>query len=936
MVPTDAVMDARGEPAGAFARWCEVHLGPLRSRWSRCVADRDVLMLLPECTVVLGIVVLLWASVFLMLSQQYETTERAAVRDTGNLARAFEENTQRVVRGVDDILLSLRSDYAKDPEGFDVRAWQHGHMRADRLNVQLGIIGANGWLRHSTMGPPGSKADTPHYLADREHFRVHLDSAHDDLFISQALVGRGSDTWTIQFTRKLLRADGSFDGVIVFSLGCEELSRFYNTLDIGNGVILLIGTDGLIRARAPIRDGALGAEIHDQIFSRMLRTQREGHYTTTGQTAGTQRIISFRRIPDLPLIVAVGFDRAQVFQGYGRQRSHLLLIGGISTAVIVLFGILWIVLRRRWIVSRRLLRLTLENISQGIILVDASGRTPIMNKRAVELLGHSGQGNMLAPAEWLSTPEGGQPQKRGATTPGADPAAGDVLTEVARDDGKIIEVHRQPTSFGGTVLTYTDITERKLSEGRILHLAHHDALTGLPNRILLAQNTAQAIEDARRSGGHIAILCLDLDNFKEVNDTMGHDAGDVVLQRFAERLRLLIRPNDVVARIGGDEFIILTRDLVEPCVAEEIAERLLAGLSMPVDLGGYVWQIGTSIGVAVYPEDGTDSLHLLKNADTALYRAKAETRGGYRRFQPWMDQSLIERRALEHDLREAIERDQFEVYFQPQFTCDTLRVVGFEALIRWHHPVRGNVPPGVFIPLAEECALIVPIGRMVLQRACALAARWQPSCRVAVNLSPVQFRDDTLITEVSRALANTGLQPGMLELEVTEGVLIKDGDQALDKLRELKALGVNIALDDFGTGYSSLSYLRSFPFDRIKIDRSFVVAQEKDSHARAIVEAVLTMSSRLKLEVTAEGVENESQLALLRKQGCGEIQGYLLGEPMPSGDVQDFLDTVAGTRRRDGRHLILVSSQATAAAQGSRQTVHPGLVHEAALRVFPT
>ena len=938
MDPTDAVVDAHAGPGRALRRW-RIRLNRQWSRLSRYVRDRDALMLLPECAVVLTIIALLWGSIFALLARQYETAEVSAVRDTGNLARAFEENTQRIISGIDDILLSLRSDYAADPEKFDLRVWQRGHMRADRLNVQLGTIGPNGWLRHSTMGPAGGKADTPHDLSDRPHFRVHLDPAHDELFISQALLGRGSDTWTIQFTRKMMRADGSFDGVIVYSLGCDELSRFYNTLDIGNGTILLLGTDGLIRARAPVRPGALGSTIQEPTLSRMLRTEPEGHYVTTGEVVGTRRIVSFRRIPDLPLVVMVGLDRAEVFAPYVHARSRLLQTGTISTALVILFGVLWIALRRRWIVSKRLLQLTLESISEGIILVDAQGRTPVINKRAVELLGQPDQANMLRISRGKPAPGAEMPPPHGVTIPQPDmtglPAA-DALTQVVRTDGRIIEVHSHPTSFGGTVLTYTDVTERKLSEARILHLAHYDALTGLPNRVLFAQHIAQAIEKVRHKNEHIAVFCLDLDNFKEVNDTMGHDAGDVVLQRFAEQLRLLVRPNDVVARIGGDEFVILSYELADPGVADEIAARLLGGVSMPVDLGGYVWQVNASIGIAVYPDDGSDSLHLLKNADTALYRAKVEARGGYRRFAPSMDQSLIERRSLEWDLREAIEQNQFEVYFQPQFTCDTLNVAGFEALIRWHHPVRGDVPPGVFIPIAEECALIVPIGKMVLRQACKAAASWQFPCRVAVNLSPIQFRDDALITEISALLASSGLSPGRLELEVTEGVLIRDEEQALEKLREMKALGVNIALDDFGTGYSSLSYLRGYPFDRIKLDRSFVLAQEQDSDARAIVEAVLIMSRKMNLEVTAEGIETENQLALLRQQGCGEVQGFLLGKPMPAGDVQGFLDTVMETRRRANRHLTLVSSNAEAVGQGSRHPAHPDPLHEGALRVFPT
>jgi diguanylate cyclase (GGDEF)-like protein/PAS domain S-box-containing protein len=468
-------------------------------------------------------------------------------------------------------------------------------------------------------------------------------------------------------------------------------------------------------------------------------------------------------------------------------------------------------------------------------------------------------------------------------------------------------------------MTVVDITERKLAEKRILHLAHHDALTGLPNRILLNERIAKELERAGRQGGHFAILYLDLDGFKTINDTMGHDAGDVVLSSFADHLRSLVRLDETVARTGGDEFAILLHDLSQPGTAEQVAQRLLDGLPLSVDLGGYAWTLGGSIGIAVYPEDGTDCATLQKNADTALYRAKADGKGSSRRFESWMDHSLAERRSLERDLRLAIEHHEIEVFFQPQFACDTLRVTGFEALVRWNHAERGFVPPGVFIPLAEECGLIMQIGRTVLEQSCTLAAGWRPRCRVAVNLSPVQFRDSGLLSLLSSVLLSTGFPASLLELEVTEGVLIKDEEQALGTLRALKDLGVHIALDDFGTGYSGLSYLRSFPFDGIKIDKCFVHAQQQDAGTRTILEAVLAMSNRLNLRVIAEGVETEEQLAMLRKQGCAEVQGFLLGRPMPASEVQDFLRSMIDDGGRYGHHLRVAASNTMApTAEGHR------------------
>jgi len=327
---------------------------------------------------------------------------------------------------------------------------------------------------------------------------------------------------------------------------------------------------------------------------------------------------------------------------------------------------------------------------------------------------------------------------------------------------------------------------------------------------------------------------------------------------------------------------------------------------------GYRLGVACSIGVALYPRHGPEGRTLLKNADTALYRAKAEGRGTFRFFEPEMDRSLQERRALEHDLRLAMQHDRLEVYFQPEFACDSLQVVGFEALVRWRDPARGVVPQGIFIPIAEECGLIDQLGRVVLERACTLAASWQQKRRIAVNLSPSQFRDNSLPTLLSEILERTGLPAHLLELEVTEGVLIRDEEQALGILRGLKAHGVRIALDDFGTGYSSLSYLRRFPFDKIKIDKSFVQAQQHDPGAQAILETILAMSGRLNLTVTAEGVETEEQLAMIRRQRCTEVQGYLLGMPMPAAQVPGFLQTCdrESGSWQGGRQLALVADAA--------------------------
>jgi diguanylate cyclase (GGDEF)-like protein len=434
---------------------------------------------------------------------------------------------------------------------------------------------------------------------------------------------------------------------------------------------------------------------------------------------------------------------------------------------------------------------------------------------------------------------------------------------------------------------------RKATE-RALHLANHDPLTGLPNRALFRDRLELALAQARRDGERLAVLCLDLDRFKEVNDTLGHPAGDALLQRVASGLRDASREGDTVARLGGDEFVIVQVGAGQPVGAAELAARLTALVAQEGGSGSGP-DVEASIGVAVFPEDGADVDTLLTKADMALLRAKADGRGTFRFFEPAMDAKLQARRALEWELRAALRRGEFLVHYQPQADARTDGIVGFEALVRWSRPGHGLVPAGEFVPLAEECGLIRPLGEWVLRTACMEAARWPSHLRLGVNLSPLQVRAD-LPPLVAAVLRETGLAPGRLELEVTEGVLIKDIDNALDVLTRLKALGVAIAMDDFGTGYSSLSYLQRFPFDRIKVDRSFVAGLLDRPEAAAIVRAIITMSASLSMASTAEGVETEQQLVHLRQEACGEVQGFLIGRPMPAEAVLPFL------LRRPGEH----------------------------------
>ena len=419
-------------------------------------------------------------------------------------------------------------------------------------------------------------------------------------------------------------------------------------------------------------------------------------------------------------------------------------------------------------------------------------------------------------------------------------------------------------------------------------MALHDTLTGLPNRILLNERLEDALRRVKR-GEIVATHLLDLDHFKTVNDSLGHPAGDKLLRTVADRLRALIRDTDTIARMGGDEFAIVQTAITQPADATALAHRAIEAISAPYVVEGHHVVIGTSIGIAVGPSDALTPDQLVRNADLALYRAKADGRGTYRFFEREMDAQMQIRRALEDDLRKALPAGQFQLYYQPLLNLTSNRVSGFEALIRWEHPEKGLMSPRTFIPLAEEIGFIGALGEWAIRQACTLAATWPADIRVAVNLSPAQFRTPGLVHVVVGALAASGLSADRLELEITENTLLQDSEATLSTLYQLRALGVRIAMDDFGTGYSSLSYLQSFPFDKIKIDRSFVKDIADGVGSLNIVRAVVAMAAGLGMETTAEGVETQEQLETVRAEGCTELQGFLFSVPLPPEEIEPFL-----------------------------------------------
>ncbi|MER8693814.1 EAL domain-containing protein [Mesorhizobium opportunistum] len=541
----------------------------------------------------------------------------------------------------------------------------------------------------------------------------------------------------------------------------------------------------------------------------------------------------------------------------------------------------------------------LANMSQGLLMYDADGKMIVRNERFLELykvkaadfpLGTTHRDaleRLLELGIYTQIDVDSEVAKTEACR-----RAGKIHSAYRHlADGRTILVTRRPMSGGGWVATFDDVTERRRAEERMTHLAHHDMLTGLPNRSMFRERLDLALEDA--AAARLAIFSLDLDRFKAINDSWGHPAGDWLLKCVAERLQRCLRnETDIVARFGGDEFVVMQFNFKGIADAEKLAKRIIEAVAKPFRDKSRDMHVGISLGIAVFPDDGRDADALLKNADTALYRAKSEGRNLYRFFEPKMDAMVQTRRALEVDLETALPRQEFDLDFQPIMNIASGEITGAEALMRWHSPVRGTVAPDQFIPVAEDIGLIVPLGEWALRKACAAAAGWPPGLRIAVNVSAVQLRSDGFARSVISALAFSGVPAGQLELEITETVLMDESKAVLKALRQLRDLGIRIALDDFGTGYSSLGYLRRFPVDKIKIDRSFI-RDIGNRDTAAIVRTIIGLGTELGIVVTAEGVETELQLDMLRDNGCTEAQGYLIGVPSKAADIQRLLKSRA-------------------------------------------
>jgi diguanylate cyclase (GGDEF)-like protein len=789
--------------------------------------------------------------------------------------------------------------YRHAMSGRDVHLMLKAKISAMSYVGGINLFDSDGRLINSSEAWPPPTVS----VADRRYFQTFKSDLQSPVVLIEPVHSRVTGAWTTVLARKLIGPDGEFLGVIGRGIEPAHFEKFFASVALGDdAAITMFHRDGTLLARYPHADALLGRNFASSpMFEQILSKTDHGTLRISSTIDGQDRLGSVRELTNFPVVVSATATVSAALADWREQTRFLIGVAVLSTLVIAIMLFLIVrqlsrqhrAARQRLTLEKQRLDTAIDNMTQGLLLFDSSQRLVVCNQRYLDMYGLSPDvvrpgcsfRDVIAHRKQTGSFDGDVEQYCSSTL--RDMPLGKVLV-IVTTDGRSIQIANRPLADGGWVATHEDITERTRSDQRIAHLAHYDALTDLPNRTLFLDKLGQEIKRIDR-GGKLAVLYIDIDEFKSVNDSLGHPIGDELLKAVAARLSRCVRETDIVARLGGDEFAIVQTAVEGSTDVTDLVARIYQAIREPCECLGHQLSADASIGIALAPQDGTDLDQLLKNADLAMYGAKAEGRRTYRFFEPEMDARVKARRTLELDLRRAIAEGGFELNYQPLVNVRDGEVTGCEALLRWRHPERGMISPAEFIPVAEDTGLINPLGEWVLTAACAEAATWPDHVRLAVNVSPVQFRSQTLSLKVAAALTASGLPARRLELEITEAVLIRDDDAALAVLHQLRAVGVRIALDDFGTGYSSLSYLQRFPFDKIKIDRCFVTDIAKPGGSSPIVQAVVNIAAARNMTTTAEGVETQQQLDMLRALGCTEMQGYLFSPAKPAMEVRRLL-----------------------------------------------
>lgn len=814
-----------------------------------------------------------------------------------NIATTLHEHAMRTFSEADTHLRMAIADI--EQRGFEATPEHEAELHeillaqeADSpLAASVGVLSPDGWILASAFRYPMRPVDA----RDRDYF-TYLSSHNDrERYISRSVQSRLSGKWVIPVARRVNRPDGSLNMIVNFGIDREYFDRFYRNLQLGDSSrLLLVRRDGWVIMATPLTAGVIDRNLaHTAPFLAANRPLAGAYETPRSSLDGTARVVGYASLAESPVVAVASMARDQVLQPWIVRSWQLASLAAVSTLLLLgLLRFLWLRLA-----DLDAARLRFQELVDGIDGVVWEATLP--NFRFTYVSGNAGSVSGYDAKQWIDDPHfwsdrlctDPDGRRADASLGAGSPAPFKPIEHHIVAPGKKeiwlrsnVMLAESPARGLYVRGVTTNITLEKESEARLFEAIHVDPLTRLPSRHALVEHLEHALVLARHNRAIVAIVLVDIDNFNTLNDSLGHDYGDEALVQITARLQDCLDSTDMLARMGGDEFAIVMEDVDQNALkVEHMAERIHASLSQVIAIAGRKLYTTVSTGIAMFPQDGTDHQTLIRNADTALYRVKEAGRNDWQFFDSSMARQIEYRMDMESGLRHAVENREFRLHYQPQHSLEDGRIVGAEALVRWERPGVGMVPPHEFIRMAEESGFIVRLGTWVLMAACRQAADWRKAglyLRVAVNVSAVQLQQSDFVEQVRHALAVSGLPPDRLELEITEGAFVADVPDALDKLSQIKSIGVQLAVDDFGTGYSSLSYLKQMPVDRLKIDQSFVRDLPGDAGDCAIVRAILAMAANLNLHVIAEGVESEAQLDFLRREGCQEVQGYLLSPPI--------------------------------------------------------